>query len=311
MRRPPRLALRRETLATPDGDFLDLDGFGPERGPLAILLHGLSGSSRSVYILGLMDALARHGWRSVAVNYRGCSGRPNDTAWGYHSGATADLDHVYRTLRAREPTTPMAAAGFSLGGNLLVKWLGETAEACGLIGACAVSVPFLLAECATRMDQGFSRLYRDLMIRELKAYVRHKHNHLTRGGRSAEAARLAALGSLDPIRSFWQFDGQVVAGLYGFADAADYYAQSSARRFVPRIRVPTLLIQADDDPFTTATCPPNPDELPPWVRLELTRGGGHVGFVAGNLPGRPTYWLEQRIPAFFNHLLTTQTAGNG
>lgn len=291
---------KRERLTTPDGDFLDLDWHeSAARGAsLVLLLHGLSGSSRSGYIVGLQQALAAYGFRSAALNFRGCSGEYNRTAWCYHSGETSDFDYVYRTIRRREPQTPLAAVGFSLGGNVLLKWLGERREGADLFAAAAVSVPMVLNRCADRMDRGFSRLYRDQLLGELKAYIHGKRLHLARIGAHREAERLERLGDLRPIRSFWEYDERVVAPLYGFRDALDYYRKSSSRQFLGAIRVPTLIVQAADDPFLTPDILPAPDELPAGICLEVSPAGGHVGFVAGSWPGRARYWLEERIPAF-------------
>ena len=304
-RRPPRLPTRRERLVTPDDDFIDLDWCGGESlAPLVLLLHGLTGSSQSPYIRGMQAAFARRGWRSVALNFRGCGGEPNRTARCYHSGDTEDLDFLYRHLRQRIPQAPLAAVGFSLGGNVLLKWLGEKRGTVDLLGAAAVSVPLQLDRCADRLDRGFSRLYRNWLLRELKDYIRHKRAHLSRLGRVEEREKLDRLGDLSDIRSFWDYDGRVVARLYGFRDAADYYRQCSSRQYLQDIRIPTLIVQAGDDPFTSPEVLPGEAELSSHVRLEITAGGGHVGFVAG-LPLRPRYWLDQRIPEFFAECFTS------
>lgn len=289
----------RERLTTPDGDFVDLDWCGnAAEAPTVILLHGLAGSSRSSYIQGMQAVLARRDWRSVALNFRGCSGRPNLTARCYHSGDTGDLDYFYRHLRRRFPRSPLAAVGYSLGGNVLLKWLGEQGSALDLFAAAAVSVPLCLAQSADRLDRGLSRLYRNRLLPELKAYIGGKKEHLRQLGKAGELEKLDRLGDLSGIRSFWEYDDRVVARLYGFRDAADYYRRSSSRAYLGSIRVPTLVIQARDDPFMTAAVLPAPEELSPSVNLEITPGGGHVGFIAGHFPSLPLYWLEQRIPAF-------------
>jgi predicted alpha/beta-fold hydrolase len=299
LRRSPRLAVARERLETPDGDFIDLDWFGPAGRPTVILLHGLTGSSRSPYIQGMQAALARQGFRSAAVNFRGCSGEPNRTARAYHSGETGDLDHVYRVLSGRHPDTPLAAAGYSLGGNVLLKWLGERGGAVGLFAAAAVSVPLLLDRCASRMDRGWSRIYRDRLVHELKEYIACKQRHLEAAGQPLEAAKLRDLGNLAEVRSFWEYDDRVVARLYGFRDVHDYYGQSSARQYLRGISLPTLIVQARDDPFMTPDVLPEEAELSDFVHLEVSERGGHVGFVGGPHPARPHYWLEERIPGFF------------
>ena len=304
-RQPPQLIRVRETLITPDNDFLDLDHYDHDTNrPLAILLHGLSGSSRSGYILGLQQALSQQGIASVVMNFRGCGGTPNRLARSYHSGETEDIDFLYRTLRKRFPQRTLCAVGFSLGGNVLLKWLGEQGANIALAAAATVCVPLVLSECANRMDQGFSRLYRDRLLKELKAYIHDKHRYLEHIGAIAEAEKLHRLGDLSSIRSFWQYDEQVIASLHGFADARDYYCRSSARQFLIDIRVPTLLIQAADDPFMTTAVLPAADELSPCVEIELHPSGGHVGFVSARQGLLPDYWLDQRIPAFLSPLLT-------
>ncbi|RIZ65085.1 MAG: hydrolase [Methylococcales bacterium] len=298
IRTTPILNLRRERLITPDHDFVDLDWYGEEHQPLVILLHGLSGSSKSTYINGLQRSLASHGFRSVVLNFRGCSGEYNHTARCYHSGETEDIHFLYQTLRLREPNTQMAAIGFSLGGNVLLKWLGEQNDQLSLFAAVAVSVPLLLDACATKLDQGFSKVYRGYLLGELKVYIRDKYHYLQQLNKHEEANKLAQLGDLSKINSFWQYDDQVVAKLHDFESSQDYYQRSSSRQFLKAITVPTLLIQATDDPFMTASVIPELDELSGSVKLEQTTKGGHVGFVMGNNPFKPYFWLDQRIPEF-------------
>ena len=297
---------RRERLTTPDHDFIDIDYCGNGDRPLIILIHGLTGSSQSVYIKGLQKVLFKQGFRSAALNFRGCSGSSNNKARSYHSGETEDIHFLYQTLRQREPETPLGAVGFSLGGNVLLKWLGEQGVQLDLFAAVAVSVPLLLDICATKLDRGFSKLYRGNLLAELKAYMNNKRLHLESLGQTQEAMKIEALGDLSAISSFWQYDNRVVAKLHGFSDVHDYYRRSSSRQYLKSIAVPTLLIQAVDDPFMTPEVLPGADELSPQVQLEFTRHGGHVGFISGSIPFRPKYWLEQRIPAFLlNHAVIT------
>jgi predicted alpha/beta-fold hydrolase len=299
LRKTPLPPLVRERLITPDNDFIDIDFCGIGTQPLVILLHGLTGSSQSSYIQGLQGVLLQQGFRSATLNFRGCSGEYNRLARCYHSGETEDIHFLYQTLRQREPNTPMAALGFSLGGNVLLKWLGEQGNQLDLFAAVAVSVPLLLNVCATKLDHGFSKLYRANLLRELKHYVLAKRQHLEKLGATAEADKIKQLGDLSTIQSFWQYDDRVVAPLHGFRNVHDYYQRSSSRQFLKSITVPTLLIQALDDPFMTTTdVLPHVDELSPTIQLEITQGGGHVGFVAGKNPFKPIYWLEQRILAF-------------
>jgi predicted alpha/beta-fold hydrolase len=291
-------ALRRERLSTRDNDFIDIDHSGENGQPIVILLHGLTGSSESGYIKGLQHTLAKLGFRTVALNFRGCSGESNRLARCYHSGETEDIHFLYQTLREREPETPMAAIGFSLGGNVLLKWLGEQGDRLDLFAAIAVSVPLVLSICASKLDSGFSKIYRKNLLNELKQYVRLKLQHLETLGIETEAEKIRQLGNLADINSFWQYDDIVVAKLHGYRDVHDYYQRSSSRQFLKSIVVPTLVIQAADDPFMTLEVLPEEHELSPSVHLEIAQGGGHVGFVAGAYPFRPRYWLEQRIPEF-------------
>lgn len=290
--------VRRERLETPDQDFVDIDWLGEGDGPLVILLHGLTGCSSSGYIVGLRQVLSRQGLRSVTLNFRGCSGEPNRLARAYHSGDTGDIDFLYRTLRRREPDTFMAAVGFSLGGNVLLKWLGEQGSHVDLAAAAAVSVPLQLNVCADAMDSGFSKVYRDRLIYELKQYMHDKYRHLQKLGQHDEAEKISGLGDMSDIESFWQYDDRVVARLHGFDSAEHYYRLSSSRQFLKKIAIPTLLIQAYDDPFMTPEVLPHEHELSRYVCLEVTQGGGHVGFISGRFPLRPKFWLEQRIPDF-------------
>ncbi|MES2818881.1 MAG: alpha/beta fold hydrolase, partial [Pseudomonadota bacterium] len=282
-RPPPVLERQRERLWLDDGDFLDLDWYGPHRvdAPLVTVLHGLSGSSKSLYVLGLQQRLAAQGWASVAVNWRGCSGEPNLLPRGYHSGASEDLAAVLEHLRAQRPLAPLYAVGYSLGGNVLLKHLGETGAACALQGAVAVSVPFRLDHCADRMNLGLSRFYQAHFMRALVGYVRDKQRSFQHAGQHDRLTALRGLGGLEDLRTFWQFDGRFTAPLHGYADAGDYYRRASSRFFLGAIRVPTLLIQAADDPFVFAHSVPEPTELAAGTELELHARGGHVGFIEG------------------------------
>lgn len=302
LRRSAPLRPRRERLSTPDGDFIDLDWCGEDGRYLVVLLHGLSGSSQSGYIKGLQDALLACGFSSVALNFRGCGGEPNRLARCYHSGDTEDIQFLYQTLRQRLPQTALAAVGFSLGGNVLLKWLGEQGGKLDLFAAVAVSVPLVLSVCATKLDSGFSRIYRRHLLNELKQYIRAKHRHLAGLGLFDEAEKLRQLGDLSGIKSFWQYDDRVVARLHGFKNVDDYYRRASSRQFLKSIRVPTLVIQADDDPFMTPAVLPAAGELSAQVRLEIINGGGHVGFIGGQRLCKPEYWLDRRIPAFLKSM---------
>ncbi len=296
-RKAPRLERRRERLWLADGDFIDLDWHGPHEAtaPLVLVLHGLTGSSSSLYVLGLQQQLAAQGWASVAINWRGCSGEPNLLPRAYHSGASDDLAEVIGHLQASRPMAPLHAVGYSLGGNVLLKYLGETGASCPLRKAVAVSVPFRLDQCADRIGLGFSRVYQAHFMKAMVAYVRDKQQRFQREGLLNHLGALQSLGPLHGMRTFWDFDGRFTAPLHGYTDAQDYYRRASSRYFLPDIRVPTLLIQAEDDPFVFRHSLPEPGELSSTTTLELHPNGGHVGFVEGS-PLKPGYYLDRRIP---------------
>lgn len=301
-RKPPRLERQRETLALPDGDFLDLDWLLPEgwvpSQPLVLVVHGLSGSSESHYVLGLQHALSQQGWGSVALNCRGASGRPNDLPRAYHAGSSDDLRQVLLHMQHRYPQAPLALVGYSLGGSMTLKLLGESEAGLRLFAGVAVSVPLLLSVCADRLDRGFSRVYRQHFMKTLLANWEQKRLHLERRGSVEAAERIRAHLARAPFNSFWRFDDELIAPLHGFRDVHDYYGRSSARQYLRHIDVPTLLIQADDDPFMTLDILPRHDELSRYIRLERCQRGGHVGFIEGGSPAAPRYYLERKIPDF-------------
>ncbi|MDA7088820.1 hydrolase [Pseudomonas sp. SA3-5] len=302
-RKPPQLQRRRERLWLEDGDFLDLDWHGPHaaEAPLVLVLHGLTGSSSSHYVLGLQQSLAARGWASAALNWRGCSGEPNLLARGYHSGASDDLAETISHLRALRPMTPLYVVGYSLGGNVLLKYLGETGGDSQVQGAAAVSVPFRLDQCADRLGLGFSRIYQAHFMNEMVAYVKTKQRLFAHQGMADRLSTLDNLGALEGMRTFWDFDGRITAPLHGFSDAQDYYKRSSSRYFLSGIATPTLIIQAADDPFVFRHSLPEADELSPSTQFELHAHGGHVGFIDGS-PRRPGYYLERRIPQWLETL---------
>lgn len=295
-RRPPQISVRRERLELPDGDFLDLDWAEPtypkhpsiklETVPLVLILHGLGGSIESHYAKGILQAITQKGWRGVFMHFRGCSGMPNRLPRSYHSGETGDLDFVLQQILQREPHCPIAAIGYSLGGNVLLKWLGEQKGNSPLVTAVAVSVPFELHKAANRLYNGFSRLYQWWILRQLRTNVSDKFKLIPCP---------IDLTPLENLRSFWEFDTYVTAPLHGFKDAEDYYRHASSRAYLKGIETPTLVIHSIDDPFMTPDIIPRERELSNAITLELSDSGGHVGFVTGQVPGKPQYWLEDRI----------------
>jgi len=297
LRRHIPLETRRERLELPDGDFVDLDWHGPHgSGRIVLLLHGLQGSIHSPYIRGMMRALAGAGIRCVLMHFRGCSGESNRLPRGYHSGDTADLSFLVERLGERERSARIAAIGYSLGGNVLLKWMGETGRENPLDVAAAVSVPFELGLCADHIGCGRSRIYQTHLLRSLRRYALQKVS----GGAGCSPIEPRQIARLRTIRDF---DQQITAPLHGFVGADDYYHQSSCRQYLARITVPTLILQARDDPFMPTGVIPGERELSSAVILEVSECGGHVGFVAGNNPLSPVYWLENRLPRFVSSML--------
>jgi len=291
-RRRSTLPYRRERLELEDGDFLDLD-WGPKAaGPLVVVLHGLEGSSRSGYVGGLMTALAARRWQGVVMHFRGCSGEPNRLPRSYNAADTGDLDRLVHHLGGYCAGRALYLVGYSLGGNVLLKWLAERAYSplpCPPRAAVAVSVPFRLEVAAARLAQGGSRLYQAYLLRRLRQSYRRKFARLDNGP--------VALDKLTALTTFREFDERVTAPLHGFETAGHYYREASCRPRLRRIRCPTLLIQARDDPFMEPVVIPRAAELSPSITLEVHDRGGHVGFVEGS-PWQPRYYLERRIPEF-------------
>jgi predicted alpha/beta-fold hydrolase len=287
LRPRPRPATRHERLELPDGDFLDLEWVGPAEGPLVIVLHGLEGSIRSKYAAGQLKAIEDAGMRGVLMHFRGCRGEPNRLRRGYHSGETEDLDALMHVLRERESDTPMAVVGYSLGGNVLLKWLGEKGADAPVATAVAVSVPFRLDVCSDAINRGMARMYQAYLMRKMRASYCRKFSRRDDGP--------IAPASVQRLKTFRQFDDAVTAPLHGYAGADDYYARASSLAFLKRIKVPALVLHARDDPFMTPDIAPGQDDLSHCVRIELSQHGGHVGFVTGRWPWRPTWWLEDRI----------------
>jgi predicted alpha/beta-fold hydrolase len=305
----PRVAYRRERWDTPDGDFIDLDwvdeiadepfipkpktwsvpdfDFGR---PLVVLFHGLEGCSTSHYAHALMAHARAIGWNGVVVHFRGCGGEANRLPRAYHSGDSAEIDWILRRLSQGRTVAPFVA-GVSLGGNALLKWLGERgAEAKSLASAAvAVSAPVDLMAAGDTLGRGFNMIYTRAFLRTLKrkslAKLEH-HPGIYDGDRVRRASTLR------------QFDDVVTAPLHGFRDTNDYWTRASSKPWLGRIAVRTLLLNARNDPFLPAAALPKRDELSVAVTPEFPQEGGHVGFVSGPAPGH-LGWLPQRIIRFF------------
>lgn len=296
--RPDPLPYHRDRWETPDGDFIDLDwnvvppaSNGADTRPLLVLFHGLEGSSVSHYAITLMRAATAIGWSGVVVNFRGCSGESNRLPRAYHSGDSDEIDWILRRLRALCPDRPCYAVGVSLGGNALLKWLGERQAGAGdcLRAAAAISAPLDLTACGHHLARGFNRIYTQYFLRTLKRNATEK---LRRYPGLFDERRMSAANSL------YEFDDVVTAPLHGFADADDYWRRASSKPWLTGIRQPTLLLNALNDPFLPAPALPSATEVSPAVQREFPHHGGHVGFVTGAPPGRLD-WLGERLLTFF------------
>ena len=287
-RRVDGVDYRRERLELDDGDFLDLDWTGPDADRVAVVAHGLEGSTDRAYVRGMALELAQRGWRVCAWNLRGCSGEPNRLLRAYHSGATEDLDAVVaRVLRDHES---VAVVGFSLGGNLTLRWLGEQGETVDrrVVAGVGVSVPVDLASSSETMDAWSRRVYMLRFLRSLRAKLAEKAERFPDAPDPARTAGMV---------SFLEFDGHFTAPVHGFDSAQDYWARASALPVLGDIRVPTLLANALDDPFLAGTCYPyETARASPYLTLVTPAWGGHVGFIQPDGP----YWSEDVAGRFLD-----------
>jgi predicted alpha/beta-fold hydrolase len=294
--RLPAVAYRRERWETPDGDFIELDWLvhdpaagAPAPGrPLLVLFHGLEGSSTSHYARALMAAARTHGWHGVVPHFRSCSGPLNLLPRFYHLADSAEVDWVLRRLR-RTHTGPLVAAGVSLGGNVLLRWLGERREDAAFVdAAAAVSAPLDVHAGGRALSQGFGRIYTRSFLKTLKTKAMHKLDQYP--GLFDRQAMLAS-------RTMYEFDNVVTAPLHGFRDTDDYWTRATTRPLLPQITVPTLVLNARNDPFLPGAVLPSRGDVSPAVELDQPRHGGHVGFMTGPFPGQID-WLSRRVLTF-------------
>jgi predicted alpha/beta-fold hydrolase len=292
--RAPRVAFRRERWDTPDGDFVDVDFVdGPETAPWVHLFHGLEGSSNSPYARMLMTHVKERGWRGSVFHFRGCSGEPNRLPRAYHSGDSDEIDWALRRVHGLAHGAPLHAAGVSLGGNALTKWLGERGDEARAIlaDAAIVSAPLDLVAAGDALGRGISLAYAWHFLGSLKRTSLAK---LERYPGLYDERRVRK------SRTLREFDNVVTAPVHGFRDTDDYWTRSSAKPLLANVRVPTLLINARDDPFLPERALPTEREVSAAVKLEFPPRGGHVGFVSGRFPGNID-WLPRRILHFFDH----------
>ena len=295
----PRPRLRREILALPDGDetavdWLDSGNTPPPTAPLLVILHGLEGSAHSTYARSLMTAAEARRWHCCVMHFRDCGNYANRLPRRYHAGETNDVRYFLGLLQKSGRFGPIAAAGYSLGGNVLLKYLGEAVDTTPLRAAAAICVPLNLHLCAEALDKDISKGYQAYLLRRMKNALRRKFNEHTAAFDWQRA--MAA-------RTFAEFDDLVTAPLHGFSGMTDYYDRCSAINFIGSITRPTLIINALDDPFMTPEVIPEEDALSPSVTLEVSQSGGHVGFVAGGTPWSAEYYLPGRITGFLEPYL--------
>ncbi|GMR17283.1 MAG: hydrolase [Gammaproteobacteria bacterium] len=299
--RGPRPALTRRTLELPDGDVTAVDWLAgspqiTDSTPLLIVLHGLESSAASQYVRQLLQAACDHGWHAAVLHFRDCGDYRNRLPRRYHAGETNDLRYFLNKVRTAGQDGPIMAVGYSLGGNVLLKYLGEDGVTTPLHAAAAVSVPLRLDRCAEALTTGFSRVYQKHLLKRMKHAVAQKFDRHTAAFDWERTMR---------ARTFAEFDDAVTAPLHGFSGKDEYYQRCSSSGFLDRIERPTLIINSRDDPFMSPDIIPQADTLSASVTLEVSEAGGHVGFVSGGTPWKPEFYLPQRIIGF----LETQIAG--
>mgnify|MGYP001043037344 CR=1 FL=1 len=312
---PAAIELTRQRLELDDGDFIDLDWAAEINGnhpvtkdrpspladsatdshpPIVVILHGLCGCSSSPYVVALQTLLTAQSIPSVTVNFRGCSGEMNRLARAYHSGVSEDVQAVFTKLMPLYPEHKFRFVGYSLGANVLLKWLGEIQSHARVDRADAISTPFSLEFCSRAMLTGLGQFYGGYFVRRLRKDFEQKKQHFKDKGEDGELQRLEALGNLHGIDSIWEFDDRTTAPLHGFTGAADYYRQCSSLGYIDSIRTSTLLLQSRNDPLIPVAAMPRKRQLNGSIKLELSAKGGHVGFISSG----PDNWLEQRILKF-------------
>lgn len=290
--------LRRELLELPDGDVTAVDYMVaadslPVSAPMLVILHGLEGSAGSSYARMLMQSALNAGWRSCVLHFRDCGDYRNRLPRRYHAGETSDLKHFLNGLQAQREGNatagPLLAVGYSLGGNVLLKYLGECQFETPLSAATAVCVPFNLHISAQALNTGISKIYQIYLLKRMKNSVRRKFDQHTAAFDWDRAMNAT---------TFAEFDDQVTAPLHGFDGMQDYYDKCSSIHYLQYIKRPTLIINALDDPFMTPDVIPSRNQLADSVTLELADNGGHVGFVSGGTPWQPNFYLPRRIVKF-------------
>lgn len=290
----PRPKLHCENIELPDGDITVVDWLAASsdsdpNAPTLIVLHGLEGSAESSYARMLLQAAADRGWRAAVLHFRDCGDYRNRLPRRYHAGETNDIRFFLERLRTEGHQGPMMAAGYSLGGNVLLKYLGENGVSTPLHAAATVSVPLNLHISSEALTQGFSKIYQRHLLKRMKKAVSRKFDQYT--------AAFDWQRAMD-ARTFAEFDDAVTAPLHGFSGKDEYYDRCSSAGYLRDIQRATLIIISLDDPFMTPDIIPDQSQLSECVTMELSEHGGHVGFISGGTPWRPEYYLPKRITDF-------------
>lgn len=287
-----------ETLELPDNDFVDLTWTEIPRNnntkPIIVLLHGLQGSKNSHYIKSMLSAIKAKGWIGVLIHFRGCSGKPNKKAHSYHSGFTHDIHYFTEQLTIRYPDCKFAIIGYSLGGNVLIKYLAETQNtpySC----ATVICAPLHLASCSEKINRGFSKIYQKYLLDMLKQATEEKIQ--------LGLIDNISLKELEQMKTMLDFDNKVTAPLNGFENAEHYYQASSGINVLKQINTPCLIIHAKDDPFISHQHVTSIDSLPENIIFEVSDYGGHVGFLSSEKLFKPQYWLDTKVPQFVQDFL--------
>lgn len=296
MRERTKIPLEHERFELSCGDFVDLTWSQTGFKDTVLMLHGLGGSVDSPYMRGMLNAFNQRHFNTLAMHFRNCSKEPNRHFQMFHGGQTCDLAEVITELKTRMPDNRIFAIGFSIGGNILLKYLGEQGENAPLSGAAAISIPFSLAKTQEILSQGFARVYQRYLLNKLvfatiKKLIVREHDGID-------------LLSVAMAKDLREFDELVTVPMHGFDSASDYYAKSSSLTYLKGIKVPTLIVHAKDDPFLPASAIPKAKHLSDSIELLITKHGGHVGFISGTSPKNPVYWLERVVPDYFIKLLS-------
>ena len=288
-RSTPSPDTKREQVELDDDDFLNLYWLTQGNGPIVIIVHGLEGDSSSNNVKAMFDVVRKNGWNGVLLLNRNCGGFSNRLQRTYHAGETGDLDFVVNLVKKRFPDVPLMLYGYSLGGNTMLKWLGEKGDYAGISAAAAVSIPFDLTSSTAILDKGFSKIYQKHFVDLMREAAKRKFRDL---------APLFNPGDLNKIKTLREFDEKVTAPLHGFVNADQYYSESSCKQFLKNICVPTLIMNSLDDPFLERNTFPGPKEVSDMVELEFLQNGGHAAFITGSI-WKYFSWIETRIPEFF------------